>query len=104
MVESPDGSEVVVPIEDALDLHPFHPAEIPEVVREYIACARASGLREVRLIHGRGRGVQRARVHRLVGSLPGVAAAWEAPPDRGGWGATIVHLIPASPSDGPEPA
>ncbi len=90
----PDDAGVVVPIEDSLDLHCFAPADIPDVVREYLHCAREAGLREVRLIHGRGRGVQRARVRAVVLSLPGVLAAEEAPPDRGGWGATIVHLAP----------
>lgn len=92
----PDDAHVVVPIEDTLDLHSFAPAEIPEVVREYLHCAREAGLCEVRLIHGRGRGVQRARVRALLLDVPGVIAAEEAPPDRGGWGATIVHLAPRS--------
>lgn len=91
-----DAPEVVeVPIEDALDLHSFAPADIPSVVEEYLAAARAAGLAEVRLIHGRGIGVQRARVQALLARLPGVAAAWEAPADRGGWGATVVRLAPA---------
>lgn len=93
----PDNAGVVVPIEDSLDLHCFAPADIPDVVREYLHCAREAGLREVRLIHGRGRGVQRARVRAVLLSLPGVLAAEEAPPDRGGWGATIVHLAPRDP-------
>ena len=84
-----------LPIEDALDLHSFAPADIPSVVEEYVAAARAAGLTEVRLIHGRGIGVQRARVQALLARLPGVAAAWEAPADRGGWGATVVRLAPA---------
>jgi DNA-nicking Smr family endonuclease len=88
---------VVMPIEDALDLHSFRPDEIPDVVTSYLAAARAAGLSEVRLIHGRGRGVQRARIHALLARLPGVVHAFEAPPDRGGWGATIVILAPPTP-------
>ena len=91
--DAPDP--VVVPIEDALDLHSFAPADIPSVVEEYIVAARAAGLREVRLIHGRGIGVQKALVQALLARLPGVVAAAEAPADRGGWGATVVRLAPA---------
>jgi len=86
---------VEVPIEDALDLHPFAPADVPSVVEEYVLAARAAGLAEVRLIHGRGAGVQKARVQALLTRLPGVVAAFEAPADRGGWGATVVRLAPA---------
>jgi DNA-nicking Smr family endonuclease len=86
---------VVLPIEDFLDLHSFAPRDIPAVVEEYLLAARAAGLGEVRLIHGRGIGVQRARVQALVARLPWVEAAAEAPADRGGWGATIVVLRPS---------
>ncbi len=85
---------VRVPIEDSLDLHTFAPRDVPAVVEEYLAAARAAGLSEVRLIHGRGRGVQKARVQALVAGLPGVAGVTEAPPERGGWGATVVMLLP----------
>lgn len=83
---------VPVPLEDALDLHPFAPADVVEVVREYLDRARAAGLTEVRLIHGRGRGVQREAVRRVLAGSPGVLAYADAPPERGGWGATIVRL------------
>jgi DNA-nicking Smr family endonuclease len=86
---------VALPLEDFLDLHPFAPREIPSVVEEYLRAAREAGLREVRLIHGRGKGVQRARIHALLGRLPGIVAAHEAPAERGGWGATVVILDPA---------
>ena len=52
----PDEEPVVIPIEDALDLHPFAPRDIPDVVASYLEAARAAGFREVRLIHGRGQG------------------------------------------------
>ena len=85
---------VVVAIEDSLDLHCFRPRDIPDVVTEYLQAARRQGLSSVRVIHGRGVGVQRARVHALLASLPFVAHAHEAPADRGGWGATVVELVP----------
>lgn len=91
-MSSDDDVVVEVPIGDSLDLHAFHPRDVEGVIQEYLQVARQHGLREVRLIHGRGRGVQRARVHALVGRLPGVVRAYEAPPDRGGWGATVVEL------------
>jgi len=85
---------VELPIEDSLDLHSFAPRDIAEVVEEYLRAARAAGLVEVRLIHGRGQGVQRARIHALLARFPWVAGAYEAPPERGGWGATVVLLEP----------
>lgn len=83
-----------VPIEDSLDLHAFAPREIPSVVDEYLREAQKRGFAEVRLIHGRGKGVQRAVVHSLLAEHPLVARFFEAPPERGGWGATVVILRP----------
>ena len=85
---------VAVPLEDAFDLHPFAPGEIAEVVGEYLARAQAAGLDEVRLIHGRGRGVQRETVRRVLAGSPLVVAFADAPPERGGWGATVARLHP----------
>jgi DNA-nicking Smr family endonuclease len=86
---------VPIPIEDALDLHAFAPRDIPSVVGDYLEEAQRRGFREVRLIHGRGRGVQRAIVQALLAAHPLVAGYADAPPERGGWGATIVRLRPA---------
>ena len=85
---------VPIPIEDALDLHAFAPRDIPSVVAEYLQAARARGFTEVRLIHGRGRGVQRTIVQSVLAGHPLVAGYADAPPERGGWGATIVRLRP----------
>jgi DNA-nicking Smr family endonuclease len=86
--------EVRVPIEDALDLHAFLPRDVRSVVESYLEEARAAGFREVRLIHGRGVGVQREIVRALLARHPAVASFADAPPDRGGWGATLVRLLP----------
>lgn len=86
------NDRVVLPIEDSLDLHAFAPDEIPAVVDEYLRAAHRRRLLEVRLIHGRGRGVQRARVQSLLAAHPLVARFFDAPPERGGWGATVVVL------------
>jgi DNA-nicking Smr family endonuclease len=83
---------VELPVEDSIDLHPFAPRDIPDVVREYLVAAHAAGYREVRLIHGRGIGVQRERVRSALGKHPLVAEFADATPDRGGWGATIACL------------
>lgn len=83
---------VVLPVEDFLDLHPFAPRDIPAVVAEYLVSAHAAGIREVRLIHGRGIGVQRERVRSVLASHPLVGSFSDATPDRGGWGATVASL------------
>jgi hypothetical protein len=89
---------VAVPLSDVLDLHSFRPEDAPKVVAEYLDEARRAGLCEVRLVHGRGRGVQRAVVRRLLAATPGVVEFIDAPPSRGGWGATVVRLRPAGPT------
>ena len=83
---------VEIPIEDTIDLHPFQPKEIRDVAFEYLKEARARGLRQVRLIHGRGIGVQRERIHSLLRSLDFVESFTDADPGGGGWGATVVLL------------
>lgn len=85
---------VVLPIEDALDLHAFHPRDVRAVVEDYLAEASAHGFAEVRLIHGRGIGAQRAIVQSLLARHPLVVRFFDAPPERGGWGATIAVLRP----------
>jgi DNA-nicking Smr family endonuclease len=85
---------VEIPIEDSIDLHRFRPAEVGEVVEAYLEAAREKGYREVRIIHGRGRGVQRARVQRLLARSSHVERFADAPGARGGWGATLAWLRP----------
>jgi dsDNA-specific endonuclease/ATPase MutS2 len=84
--------EVRVPIEDAIDLHPFRPRDVRSVVESYLEQAVEAGFREVRLIHGRGIGVQRQAVRSLLKKHPAVESFADAPHERGGWGATIVRL------------
>jgi DNA-nicking Smr family endonuclease len=83
---------VNLPIEDSLDLHAFAPRDVRPVVDEYLKEAAARGFREVRLIHGRGIGVQRASVQALLAGHSLVERFFDAPPERGGWGATVVVL------------
>jgi DNA-nicking Smr family endonuclease len=84
--------EVALPIEDVIDLHAFAPADVRDVVASYVEAARASGLRRVRIIHGRGIGAQRESVRAVLARRPEVEAFHDAPPEAGGWGATIVLL------------
>jgi len=95
--ENPFREPVEIPIEDALDLHPFAPRDIPAVVASYLEAAGRAGFREVRLVHGRGRGVQRQRVHEVLAAHPFVERFADAPPERGGWGATVVWLVEGRP-------
>jgi DNA-nicking Smr family endonuclease len=83
---------VRVPIEDSIDLHPFAPKDIPSVVESYLEAAREAGFEEVRVIHGRGKGVQKERVRQVLARSEHVAHFEEATPDRGGFGATVVRL------------
>lgn len=83
-----DSAPFEIPIEDALDLHAFQPNEIRDVTREYLTEARRRGLYEVRLIHGRGTGVQRANVQSLLRTLDFV----EDFRDDAHLGATVVRL------------
>jgi len=87
---------VAIPITDTLDLHPFQPSEIKDVAGEYLREAQARGFRQVRLIHGRGIGVQRERIRALLETLEFVEAFHDADGSGGGWGATIVLLAPNS--------
>ncbi len=81
---------VRVPIESELDLHAFAPRDIPSVVSEYIEAAAAAGLREVRLVHGRGRGVQRGIVQAALDRHPRVVEFWDDQDSH--LGATVARL------------
>lgn len=85
-----DDEPVHVPIEEAIDLHSFSPRDVVSVVEEYLPAARDAGFTEVRLIHGRGKGVQRAAIQRLLGGHALVERYWDAPESH--LGATVVRL------------
>ena len=88
-----EGLEPIeLPITDVLDLHSFQPAEVPYVVRDYLDAAWEKGLRALRIIHGKGIGVQRQTVRTLLERDPRVEAFGDAPGEAGGWGATWVRL------------
>ena len=90
--DSPFGEPVEITLRDSIDLHPFQPKDIPSVVEEYLKQCRQGGLTEVRLIHGKGVGVQRNIVRSILSKHPAVLSFHEAPAEAGGWGATVVIL------------
>lgn len=90
--EPPFGDSVVLPIEDSIDLHAFQPKDIPSVVEEFLDQCLAAGLFEVRIIHGKGKGVQRNIVRSILEKHPRVASFRDAPAEAGSWGATAVSL------------
>jgi len=83
---------VQVPIEDFLDLHTFLPKEIPSLLQDYLEACRERHIYQVRIIHGKGTGVLRERVHSILKASPLVQSFSLAPPEAGFWGATIVVL------------
>ena len=85
---------VHIPIEDWIDLHTFSPKEIPSLLEEYLLECQKKGFREVRIIHGKGTGVQKNIVHSFLKKSPMVESFRSAQPESGGWGATIACLHP----------
>ncbi|HEX8144224.1 MAG TPA: Smr/MutS family protein [Pyrinomonadaceae bacterium] len=90
----PFPEPVRIEISDVFDLHSIAPRDVKRVVEEYLIEAQAAGYRSVRIIHGKGRGVQREVVRAVLSRTPFVEAWTDAPPAAGGWGATIAHLSP----------
>ena len=87
------GKPIVMPIEDVLDLHTFNPQDVPDLLEEYIRACKSNGIRSVRIIHGKGSGAMKSRVQAILKKNPSVAAFRDAPPQAGGWGATIADLM-----------
>ncbi len=106
MRKSPDNNHeilpVEVPIEDVLDLHTFLPSEIPSLLEEYLKACKQQGVYSVRIIHGKGKGFLKNRVHGLLERSPVVASFADAPASAGGWGATTVELKRQVSFDSPE--
>ena len=84
-----------IPIEPELDLHPFAPRDIPSVVEEYVNAAATAGIREVRLVHGRGKGIQRGIVQAALERHAQVVEFWDDPQSH--LGATIARLTQGGP-------
>jgi DNA-nicking Smr family endonuclease len=88
---------VVVPIEDSIDLHHFNPKEISDLICEYIRACREKNILSVRIIHGKGKGVLRERVHSILKKHPHVISYGLGGIEAGGWGATCVTLKDCKP-------
>ena len=87
-----DEEPVAIPITDVLDLHSFAPRDVRNAVEAYLEEAQRLGLRALRIIHGRGIGVQREMVRSILSGNPYVVYFGDAPAEAGGWGATLVTL------------
>jgi dsDNA-specific endonuclease/ATPase MutS2 len=87
-----DEEPVRIPITDVFDLHTVPPRDVVPIVEEYLEEARRLGFKALRIIHGRGIGVQREIVRSLLAQTPFVENFSDAPLEAGGWGATIVTL------------
>ena len=92
MAYDEDSEPVHIPVNGILDLHTLKPGDVPSLVPEYIAECRRSGILQVRIIHGKGRGVLRDMVHAQLGRMAEVVSYRLDDGTAGGWGATIVQL------------
>jgi dsDNA-specific endonuclease/ATPase MutS2 len=91
-----DEEPVRIPITDVFDLHTVPPRDIKAIVEAYLEEARLAGFTAIRIIHGRGIGVQREIVRSVLARTDYVLAFGDAPAEAGGWGATIATLLPPS--------
>ena len=90
--ENPFPEPIRLEITDVFDLHTIAPRDVERAVVEYLEEARRAGFRSVRIIHGKGRGVQRETVRKILARTPFVLSFTDAPPAAGGHGATVAHL------------
>jgi dsDNA-specific endonuclease/ATPase MutS2 len=91
-MEMIEDEPVEIPITDVFDLHTIAPRDVKAAVEAYLEEAHRLGLMALRIIHGRGIGVQREMVHRILARTPYVVHYSDAPAEAGGWGATVVTL------------
>jgi DNA-nicking Smr family endonuclease len=90
--DNPFPDPIEIEITDVFDLHTIPPRDVKRVVEEYLLLARENGFRSIRIIHGKGVGVQREMVRTILARTPFVSDWSDAPPEAGGLGATIVRL------------
>jgi DNA-nicking Smr family endonuclease len=90
-----EESPLELPIDGMLDLHTFLPREVKELLPAYLDACRGKGILQVRIIHGKGSGALREKVHSILRRIPEVVSFRTAGEDAGGWGATIVTLRPS---------
>jgi len=85
---------VIYEITDTLDLHTFNPKEVPDLIENYLEVCADKEIDSVRIIHGKGTGALKRRVHGILSRHRLVLTFKDAPPEAGGWGATLVRLRP----------
>ena len=85
---------VIYEITDILDLHIFNPKEVPDLIENYLEVCAEKGIDSVRIIHGKGTGALKRRVLGILSRHRLVLTFKDAPPEAGGWGATLVRLRP----------
>ena len=83
---------VKIPIQDILDLHTFNPKDLPDLLVDYFEACIDAGIFSIRIVHGKGQGILRKRVQGLLDKNSMVESFQDAPPEAGGWGATLVEL------------
>lgn len=88
---------IELPIDGVLDLHLFLPREVPDLVKSYLDACLERGLRDVRIVHGKGTGTLRRTVQSILERHPAVLDFRTADATAGGWGVTLVTLRPESP-------
>jgi dsDNA-specific endonuclease/ATPase MutS2 len=89
---NPFPEPIALEITDVFDLHTLAPRDVGRAVEEYLIESRRAGFRSVRIIHGKGRGVQREMVRKILARTDFVVSFTDAPPAAGGFGATVAHL------------
>ena len=92
MTPDETGEPVRIPITDVMDLHSVPPRDVQAIIEEYLYEAHRLGFKALRIVHGRGIGVQREIVRKVLAATPFVKAFGDAPMEAGGWGATVVTL------------
>ncbi|HEV2802402.1 MAG TPA: Smr/MutS family protein [Pyrinomonadaceae bacterium] len=102
--ENPFPEPVTLEITDVFDLHAIAPRDVERAVRAYLQEARRARFPSVRIIHGKGRGVQRKLVHKILAETADIRDWTDAPPQSGGWGATVAHFTLAEEENDPSGA
>lgn len=89
-----EPAPIELPIDGVLDLHTFRPADVAELVSDYLDECQRRGILEIRIIHGKGKGTLRRTLHAVLERRTDLLEYRLAPPERGGWGATLITLRP----------